>query len=490
MRSARTALLGRSGSGMSGPPRLAQMGGHGVYAPGMESHVASKASEAVRQRLGRSSRERANASGDTVRDQLLVVDDDATDRLLIRRLLADGATVGLKMVEAETAQEAVEMLRTHRVACMLIDQVLPDMTGLDLLNMLANIEPVGLILVSGVMDVSLSRDAIRLGAHDVLPKDDMDTARLSLAIHAAIGTARVRQQMAEHSQRLELFFALADECRDYLFVIDLSTGVVVEANAEIRRISGADRTEVHAGKLSAERIFAAGPTGWKRLRASIEYYGQATVELEVFNGPGRRMPIEIRARRVTHGPRQYMICVGREVSRERGLEREVIRLRDPDQLTGLPSREAFMGELERSWNWAMNDDTALVLTMLSISWPERYTEDMRAVMLRQAGQALLGNVRRSNELVGRYSENSFAVIATGGDEVVARKLADRLRMLIRGACAGDVESAMHPPHVAAGIALGRPSDIGSVSEFMDLAAQALDSAQKAETGQGLHLLAV
>ena len=164
-----------------------------------------------------------------MRDQLLVVDDDATDRLLIRRLLADGATVGLKMVEAETAQEAVEMLRTHRVACMLIDQVLPDMTGLDLLNMLANIEPVGLILVSGVMDVSLSRDAIRLGAHDVLPKDDMDTARLSLAIHAAIGTARVRQQMAEHSQRLELFFALADECRDYLFVIDLSTGVVVEA---------------------------------------------------------------------------------------------------------------------------------------------------------------------------------------------------------------------------------------------------------------------
>ena len=72
----------------------------------MESHVASQASEAVRQRLGRSSRERANASGDTVRDQLLVVDDDATDRLLIRRLLADGATVGLKMVEAETAQEA------------------------------------------------------------------------------------------------------------------------------------------------------------------------------------------------------------------------------------------------------------------------------------------------------------------------------------------------------------------------------------------------
>lgn len=456
----------------------------------MESHVASKASESLRTRLGRNPRERMIAGGDPVRDQLLVVDDDASDRLLIRRLLADGATVGLKMVEAETAQDAVEMLRTHRVACMLIDHVLPDMTGLDLLNMLANIEPVGLILVSGVMDVSLSRDAIRLGAHDVLPKDDMDTARLSLAIHAAIGTARVRQQMAEHSQRLELFFALADECRDYLFVIDLSTGVVVEANAEVRRISGTDRSEVHGGQLSAERIFAAGPTGWQRLRASIEYYGQATVELEVFNGPGRRMPIEIRARRVTHGPRQYMICVGREVSRERGLEREVIRLRDPDAGTGLPSRDAFLGELERSWNWAMNDDTALALTVLAIEWPDHYSQETRSFMLRQIGQALLANVRRSNELVGRLDQDSFAVIATGGDELVARKLADRLRMVIRGACSTDAETAIHPPHVAAGIAIGSPSDIGSVSEFMDLAGRALAAAQQAKTGHGLHILAV
>ena len=74
----------------------------------------------------------------------------------------------------------------------------------------------------------------------------------------------------------------------------------------------------------------------------------------MFNGPGRRMPIEIRARRVTYGPRQYIICVGREVSRERGLAREVIRLRDPDLETGLPSADAFQAELDRCWNWAMN----------------------------------------------------------------------------------------------------------------------------------------
>ncbi len=91
--------------------------------------------------------------------------------------------------------------------------------------------------------------------------------------------------MAEHAQRLELFFALADECRDYLFVVDMSTGYIVEANIEVRRITGTDRAEVHRGSLNAQRPFAAGPAGWQRPRASIEYYGHATVEPEMSNAP-------------------------------------------------------------------------------------------------------------------------------------------------------------------------------------------------------------
>jgi len=456
----------------------------------MDSHAASAASTQLRKRLGFGRQSGSRGEDAVVRDQLLVVDDEAADRLLIRRILADGATVGLELIEAETAQDAVEQLRGGRIACMLIDHMLPDMTGLDLLSMLANIEPVGLVLISGVMDVPLSRDAIRLGAHDVLPKDDLDTSRLSLSIHAAIGSARVRTQMAEHAQRLELFFSLADECRDYLFVIDMSNGNVVEANAEVRRITSSERSEVHAGRLSAERLFAAGPTGWNRLRASIEYYGQATVELEVFNGPGRRMPIEIRARRVAYGPRQYMICVGREVSRERGLEREVIRLRSPDMDTGLPSQEALQIELDRSWNWAMNDDTALVLIFLALERPPGQEAVENPHVLKQVGQALLGNVRRSNEFVGRIGGERFAVIATGGDEAAARTLADRLRMQVRTASITDPSSPLGHSTVSAGIAIGRPSDLGSVSEFIDLAEKALRLAQSPETPTGLHLIAV
>lgn len=461
-----------------------------MYAAAMQKRVDSTASSQAPAQRGPRRESGPSGEDSADRDQLLVVDDSASDRLLIRRMLADGATVGLKLVEAETAQDALELLRSHRVACMVIDQGLPDMTGLDLLNMLANIEPVGLVLISGGMDVALSRDAIRQGAHDVLAKDDLDPARLSLSIHAAVGSARVRAQMAEHAQRLELFFALADECRDYLFVVDMSTGYIVEANIEVRRITGTDRAEVHRGSLNAQRLFAAGPVGWQRLRASIEYYGHATVELEMFNGPGRRMPIEIRARRVTYGPRQYIICVGREVSRERGLAREVIRLRDPDLETGLPSADAFQAELDRCWNWAMNDDTALVLIVLAMADIAGQAGEATPDRLVQVGQALLGTVRRSNEFVGRLEDGRFAVIATGGDEVAARGLADRLRGQVRTASIHDPRSPVGHSLVNAGIAVGKPSDLGSVSEFIDLAQRALQIARSDENPSAVHLIAV
>ena len=105
----------------------------------MQNLVESTASSQSPTQRGPRRESGPSGQDSTERDQLLVVDDSASDRLLIRRMLADGATVGLKLVEAETAQDAMELLRSHRVACMVIDQGLPDMTGLDLLNMLANI---------------------------------------------------------------------------------------------------------------------------------------------------------------------------------------------------------------------------------------------------------------------------------------------------------------------------------------------------------------
>ena len=90
----------------------------------------------------------------------------------------------------------------------------------------------------------------------------------------------------------------------------------------------------------------------------------------------------------------------------------------------------------------------------------------------------------------RSEDGRFAVIATGGDEVAARGLADRLRGQVRTASIHDPRSPVGHSLVNAGIAVGKPSDLGSVSEFIDLAQRALQIARSDENPSGVHLIAV
>ena len=62
---------------------------------------------------------------------LLLVEDDANSRLSVKKLL-DGSDVQIS--EAETGQQALNLLRAQHYDCMILDLSLPDMTGFEVLN--------------------------------------------------------------------------------------------------------------------------------------------------------------------------------------------------------------------------------------------------------------------------------------------------------------------------------------------------------------------
>jgi CheY-like chemotaxis protein len=65
---------------------------------------------------------------------LLVVDDDATQRDAIVALIGDS---GLHIVAVGTGQEALGALRAQRFDCMVLDLTLPDISGFELLDLIA-----------------------------------------------------------------------------------------------------------------------------------------------------------------------------------------------------------------------------------------------------------------------------------------------------------------------------------------------------------------
>lgn len=117
--------------------------------------------------------------------RLLLIDDDPT----FSGFIAQGLErAGLSMSVAPTGQSGLDALQATRFSLVLLDLVLPDINGLDLLRRLRSSRhspPV--LLISGLGTIRSAVDAIRLGALDFIEKplnieDLVDVIRSHLSL--------------------------------------------------------------------------------------------------------------------------------------------------------------------------------------------------------------------------------------------------------------------------------------------------------------------
>ena len=110
-----------------------------------------------------------------VADRVLVVDDDATVRDLMRRFLG---REGFDVVTAENGAEALAAARTQRPSVITLDVLMPDMDGWSVLQELKSDPELAGIPVIMVTIVDEKQKGIALGASDYLNKP-IDRARLA-----------------------------------------------------------------------------------------------------------------------------------------------------------------------------------------------------------------------------------------------------------------------------------------------------------------------
>lgn len=145
--------------------------------------------------------------------RLLIVEDNPGDRFLYKQMLVE-ADPGTQyhFDELGTGALALQHLAAQEADCILLDYLLPDMLGTELLTALTGqqeaVPPV--VMLTGFGDEAIAVSALQSGAHGYIPKRELTGEALSRAIDRAVrasGSLRKLEQsrleMAERNSELE-----------------------------------------------------------------------------------------------------------------------------------------------------------------------------------------------------------------------------------------------------------------------------------------------
>ncbi|MDD5305364.1 MAG: response regulator [Elusimicrobia bacterium] len=100
-------------------------------------------------------------------NKILVVDDDPAARRILTLLLQ---TTG-EVLEAATGDEALRIIAAQRPRLMLLDMVMPGMSGLEVLKAAqTSVGTMAILVLTGQNDIELAKRALALGAAEYITK--------------------------------------------------------------------------------------------------------------------------------------------------------------------------------------------------------------------------------------------------------------------------------------------------------------------------------
>ncbi|MCP4501971.1 MAG: response regulator [Deltaproteobacteria bacterium] len=137
----------------------------------------------------------------TANDRALVVDDDPEICELVSRIMA------FRKIETDVAhngEEAIAYLKMRNYQLAFLDIMLPDVTGMDLLEHAKAISPsTQFFVVSGYVTLLNAMAAMRMGAFAMVLKPIEDIDAMLVEVDLALGRTRHWRKMFSDLQKLK-----------------------------------------------------------------------------------------------------------------------------------------------------------------------------------------------------------------------------------------------------------------------------------------------
>ena len=367
------------------------------------------------------------------REHILVVDDDPN----LRKTLADILKVkGYATAVAANGAEAVAAAEQETFALALIDLMLPDISGLEVMARIKARSPLTeAIILTGHASMDTAIEATGRGAFSYLLKPYQMDDLLQKIQHAV-----ERKQAQEEILRLASFPRLLPTP-----VIELDpAGEVTYLNpAAERQFPGLAATGLaHPLLQGSAALFAALQQGRQPGETVLETpVGVSTYELHV------SYVQEVGLIRI------YVL----DISQRKQAEEEIHLLATTDSLTGILNRREFTTILEQALARAKRYGLAMSLVMYDLDNFKRVNDshghDVGDYVL-QAVTALVQQNIRASDVLARWGGEEFMVLMPQSDLEAAAVAAEKLRQAIAGHRFDKVEQLT----VSFGVVMYEPMD--------------------------------
>lgn len=184
----------------------------------------------------------SDAVDSNAKSRVLVVDDDPQTRCLLENLLQ---CEGLETAPAENGKQALDIVKTFRPHLILLDLMMPGMTGYEVvakLKMDSDTRSIPVILVTALEDRASRLQGLHAGAEEFLTKP-IDQVDLQIRIRNLLRLKEFSDFLENHNQSLEARVQERTRALQDSFIESISTLICA---AEFRD----DETGEHVKRIS------------------------------------------------------------------------------------------------------------------------------------------------------------------------------------------------------------------------------------------------
>jgi PAS domain S-box-containing protein len=154
--------------------------------------------------------------------QILIIEDNLGDVRLIREYLRLSAFGEFELTHAQSLKAGLDCLLQQRADVILLDLGLPDTQGLETFSRVnSQAQGTPIIVLTGLDDIEMSLAAVKIGAQDYLPKNEVTSDLLGRAIRYAIERKNVETKLAGRNREIEMIYEASQRLSRTLSVKEL-----------------------------------------------------------------------------------------------------------------------------------------------------------------------------------------------------------------------------------------------------------------------------